>query len=137
MKLTTRSRYGLRAMTYIAAKVGQGPVSTKEIAENLELSDNYLEQLLRALKKDGFLKSVRGVKGGYELTRAPEEMMVIDLLRTLEGELWLSDCTQCGECPGGNTNCPTRLIIRKMSQAVEASVEGESLADMAELFKAV
>lgn len=137
MKLTTRSRYGLRAMTYIASKAGEGPIPTTEIAENLSLSDNYLEQLLRALKRAGFLRSIRGVKGGYELTRDPREIKVLDLLKTLEGDLWLSDCTQCGECPGGNTNCPTRLIIRKMSLAIENAVDDETLADMAEIYKAV
>ncbi|WP_304262225.1 Rrf2 family transcriptional regulator [Kallipyga massiliensis] len=137
MKLTTRSRYGLRAMTYIAAKAGEGPIPTTEIAESLNLSDNYLEQLLRTLKKDGFLRSIRGVKGGYELVQDPQDIMVLNLLKTLEGDLWLSDCTQCGECPGGNTNCPTRLIIRRMSRAIEEAVEGETLADMAEIYKAV
>lgn len=137
MKLSTRSRYGLRAMTYIAANEDRAPISTSEIAQALELSDSYLEQLFRLLKGDHFIRSVRGIRGGYELARPSDQIRILDLLNCLEGALWLADCTQCGECPGGNLNCPTRLIIRRMSQAIEETTQSETLADMAELYRAI
>lgn len=137
MKLTTRSRYGLRAMTYIAANSAASPIPVTEVADALQLSVDYLEQLVRVLKKDHFLESVRGVKGGYQLTRPASEIMVIDLLNTLEGPMWLADCTQTGDCPGGNHNCPTRLLIRRMSKAIYQELKDETLQDMVDLYLAV
>ncbi len=137
MKLTTRSRYGLRAMTYIAANSGTSPIPVTEVADALQLSVDYLEQLVRVLKKDHFLESVRGVKGGYQLTRPASEIMVIDLLNTLEGPMWLADCTQTGDCPAGNHNCPPRLLIRRMSKAIYQELKDETLQDMVDLYLAV
>ncbi len=137
MKLTTRSRYGLRAITYIAANDHEHAISISELAKELKLSDHYLEQLLRILKNAGFVKSVRGVNGGYLLNKPAEQVTVYDLLNVLEGPMWLAECTVCGECPGGNTNCPTRLIMRRMSQAIEKVTRAENLKEMAELYKAV
>lgn len=137
MKLTTRSRYGLRAMTYIAANGIDRPIAISELAKELKLSDHYLEQLLRILKKSGFVKSVRGINGGYIINGDPEKITVYDLLTVLEGPLWLAECTVCGECPGGNTNCPTRLIMRDMSKSIEKTSRNKNLAQMAELYKSI
>lgn len=137
MKLTTRSRYGLRAMTYIAANGEKGPIPVTEIAESLDLSVDYLEQLVRVLKKNDFLESIRGVKGGYQLTRPADQIKVIDLLNALEGPLWLADCTQTGDCPAGNSNCPIRLLVRRMSDSIYSELEDESLQDMVDIYLAV
>ncbi|MDD7593675.1 MAG: Rrf2 family transcriptional regulator [Peptoniphilaceae bacterium] len=138
MKLTTRSRYGLRAMVYIAAhQTEETPVALSRIAEALALSEPYLEQLLRLLKKDQFVTSTRGVKGGYVLSRPAEEITVLDLLNTLEGEFWLSDCAVAGDCPGGFSNCPTRLVIHRMNRAIYDSISHLTLADMEQTWNAV
>lgn len=138
MKLTTRSRYGLRAMTYIAshAKDGQ-PVPLSEMADALVLSEAYLEQLLRILKKVSLVNTVRGVKGGYVPVRDPKEITVLEMLNALEGEFWLSDCAIAGDCPGGFTNCPTRIVITRMNKAIYESIAHLTLADMVELSLAV
>lgn len=138
MKLTTRSRYGLRAITYIASQCADRDlVPLSEIAENLNLSDAYLEQLLRLLKQKGLITSSRGVKGGYSLTRDPREITVLEVLNILEGEFWLSDCAISGDCPKGITNCTTRLVINRMNEAIYQSIAGLTLADLVETTWAV
>lgn len=128
MKLTTRSRYGLRAMTYIAEHGEGQAMSLKQIAEGLNLSEPYLEQLLRLLKADGMLESVRGAQGGYYLARDAEQITVGQMLRALEGSLSLSDCVDTDGCDDGG--CPTRSVIAKISQSVKDTVDRMTLADM-------
>lgn len=138
MKLTTRSRYGLRAITYIAKNEDQDrPTPLSELAGELILSDAYLEQLLRLLKKKDLVRSVRGVKGGYVLSRPAEEISVIEILNVLEGEFWLADCAISGDCPKGISNCSTRLVINKMNEAIYKSLEGVSLKDLVEINLAI
>lgn len=132
MKLTTRSRYGLRAMVYIALNDDGTPIALSQIATELELSDHYLEQLLRSLKNAGILESVRGAQGGYHLARPADRITVGDMLRVLEGPLWLSDCVHAGDCPGGRTECSTRMVICRMSEGVRSVVDSMTLADMVE-----
>lgn len=69
MKLSTRSKYGLRAICYLAENEDKGYISVSEISTNLNLSENYLEQLIRLLKKENIVKSARGPKGGYKLVK--------------------------------------------------------------------
>ena len=86
MKLSTRSTYGLRAMCELALKWGGGPVSVSFISEQEKLSVAYLEKLLNHLKHYNLVKSVRGSKGGYVLSRGPENISVGEVVRVLEGE---------------------------------------------------
>ncbi|MBZ2387406.1 Rrf2 family transcriptional regulator [Anaerococcus murdochii] len=92
MKLSTRGRYGLRAICYIAENQDKGFIPVSEISENLNLSENYLEQLVRMLKKDGLIKSSRGPKGGYKINSDLENITIGQVLRSLEGDMTTSDC---------------------------------------------
>ncbi|WP_311486226.1 Rrf2 family transcriptional regulator [uncultured Anaerococcus sp.] len=92
MKLSTRGRYGLRAICYIAENQDKGFIPVSEISENLNLSENYLEQLVRMLKKDGLIKSSRGPKGGYKINSDLENITIGQVLRSLEGDMTISDC---------------------------------------------
>ena len=87
MRLSTRGRYGLKAMYQLACHYGEGPISLNSIAEEQDLSENYLEQLVATLRKEGLLNSVRGAQGGYMLAKPPEDITVGNILRTLEGDL--------------------------------------------------
>ena len=80
MKLSTRSRYGLRLMIALAMSYGGGPRLLKEIADTEELSEKYLGQLVIPLKSAGFISAVRGAKGGYELTRDPEGISPLEIV---------------------------------------------------------
>src|SRR5690242_1173163 len=97
MKLSTKGRYGVKAMLDLALHNSEGQVSLKSIAERQGLSENYLEQLFSALRKAGLVKSMRGAQGGYVLAMAAEEISVGAILRALEGSLAPVDCVSDGE----------------------------------------
>ncbi len=91
MKLSTKGRYGVKALFELALHHGAGPMSLKQIAERQSLSEHYLEQLAAPLRKGGLVSSVRGAQGGYILGRPPEQITVGDILRVLEGPLGFTD----------------------------------------------
>ena len=91
MKLSTKGKYGLYAMVYLAQHEGEGPQSLKNIAE-LGLPDPYLEQLLGSLRRAGLVKTVRGAQGGYQLSRPAGEITMRHIIEAMEGPLSLSEC---------------------------------------------
>ena len=105
MKLSTKGRYGLRAMIDLALYSDEEAVSIQSISVRQNISDNYLEQLVRKLKKEGLVVSVRGAQGGYRLAKPADEISVGDVLRALEGSL---EAVSCGE--GNNLHCQGELI---------------------------
>lgn len=133
MKLSTKGRYGLKAMFQLAISQGDGPIPLKQIAEKQNLSENYLEQLFSTLKKDGLLNSVRGSQGGYLLSRPPEEITVGNVLRSLEGELSPSDCILDGEndCER-EMICVTKNVWIKIKTSIDDVVDSITLKDMIE-----
>ena len=92
MKLSTKGRYGLRAMIDLAQYSEQEAVSISSIAQRQNISESYLEQLVAKLKKSGLVMSTRGAQGGYRLARPADEISVGDVLRALEGGLNLVEC---------------------------------------------
>lgn len=93
MKLSTRTRYGLRILLQIALDSEKGPsVRGRDIAEKQEISEAYLEQIMIPLKSHGMVKTVRGCKGGYALCRPPEKITVLDMIRIFEGNVDLVRC---------------------------------------------
>ena len=87
MKLSTKGKYGLRAMIDLARYSEKEPVSIGSVAARQGISERYLEQLVALLKKAGLVKSIRGASGGYVLEKKPSEISVGDILRALEGSL--------------------------------------------------
>ena len=87
MKLSTKGRYGLRAMIDLARYSEVEPVSINSIAARQNISERYLEQLVALLRKAGLVKSIRGATGGYILAKDAAEISVGDILRALEGSL--------------------------------------------------
>ncbi|WP_026475808.1 RrF2 family transcriptional regulator [Alkaliphilus transvaalensis] len=134
MKLSTKGRYGLKAMYDLAIHYGDGPIALKNIAERQRISDHYLEQLIANLRKAGLVKSVRGAQGGYMLAYPPEKITVGSIIRTLEGPLGPSDCvleedaTNCdnAEC------CVTRVIWEKIRISISDVIDSITLQDMVE-----
>ena len=87
MKVSMKGDYGVRALVELAHHYGEGPVQSAEIAAKQEVPEPYLDQLLTTLRKAGFIRSVRGPQGGHALVRAPEEIRLSDVIRSLEGSL--------------------------------------------------
>ncbi len=92
MRLSTKSRYGLRALFDMAYNSGTLPVQIKDISRRQEISPRYLEQIFQSFKKAGILKSKRGPQGGYYLARKPEQITVREILNAAEGDTLLVEC---------------------------------------------
>ncbi|MGQ9857153.1 MAG: RrF2 family transcriptional regulator [Thermodesulfobacteriota bacterium] len=96
MKLSTRGRYGVRAV-FDMAYYGQGrPAQIRSIAERQEIPVRYLEQILNRLRRAGIVKTVRGPKGGYFLGRSPSQITVADVVRATDGPVSLVKCKEVG-----------------------------------------
>ncbi|MGO3017914.1 MAG: RrF2 family transcriptional regulator [Anaerococcus sp.] len=129
MKLSTRGRYGLRAVYYLAENQDKGYISVSEISQNLNLPENYLEQLIRLLKKSNIVISARGAKGGYKLSRDLDDISVGEVIRVLEGEITSSECVQTGSCTEMN-DCEAYLVFAKIDNAINSAVDSITIRDM-------
>lgn len=135
MKVSTRGRYGLRAMVDIAANTREGScVSIGCVAKRQNISESYLEQLISLLKKAGLVKSIRGAQGGYELAKPPEEITVGDILLAIEGPMNLVDCdTKSETCSGGNCDkCATKDVWEQLSNSIMYTANGITLSQLAD-----
>lgn len=117
MQLSTKGRYGARAMLDLAMRYNKGPVMVKEIAARQQLSEKYLEQILSDLKKAGLVVSYQGKKGGFELARPPEEISLREVLEALEGSFAPVRCVDDESfCPRKNV-CAMRDIWENLRDA--------------------
>lgn len=128
MKLSTRGRYGLRAICYIAENQDKGFIPVSEISENLNLSENYLEQLVRMLKKDGLIKSSRGPKGGYKINNDLNNITIGQILRSLEGDMTTSECVsgkvKCDE------KCDAYDLFTKLDYLINQAIDSITLENI-------
>jgi len=109
MKLSSKEHTGLQAMVEFARRYGRGPTSLGEVARAQELPLPYLEQVIAPLRRSGLLTSVRGVHGGYALSRDPATISVGDVFRAVEGSLMTLDCTRPDGSPcTKESTCATR-----------------------------
>lgn len=132
MKLSTRGRYGVRAMLELAMNSGKGPVPLRDLALRQEISAKYLEQLLIPLKGAGLVKSVRGARGGYMLARDPEEISLYDIVRSLEGPLAPVECVQDPKYCDRVGGCTVHMVWGEMGDMLVNFLSNLSLADMVE-----
>ena len=96
MRLSTKSRYGLRAMFDIAYNCGTAPTQIQDISRRQHISQRYLEQIFQSLKRGGLLKSKRGPQGGYMLAKEPQEITLQEIIQATEGDLLLVECSSKG-----------------------------------------
>lgn len=133
MRISTRGRYALRLMTDVAIHGGAGYVPLRDVAIRQELSIKYLEQIAGVLGKAGFLRSGRGVQGGYRLTRHPSEYTVGSILRLTEGDLAPVTCLApeedmaCDRCG----SCAARDFWKGLYGAINDYVDRFTLEDLA------
>jgi Rrf2 family cysteine metabolism transcriptional repressor len=129
VKLSTKGRYGVKALFDLASQQGAGPVSLKSIAERQGLSEHYLEQLAAPLRKAGLVSSVRGAQGGYVLGRPPEKITIGDILRVLEGPIGFSDEDAQGPNPS-IADIVTQQVWDQVTKAIVEVVDQVTLADL-------
>lgn len=138
MKISTKGRYGLRAMIDLAVHARGEHVALYSIADRQGVSMNYLEQVFATLRKAGLVKSVKGAQGGYELAENPADITVGDVLRVLEGPLAVID--DISERSNTGRESVIRMCIReqvwdRMNEALNSIVDGLTLEDMAERYR--
>lgn len=129
MKLSTRGKYGLYAMFYLATQAGNGPQPLKSIAET-GVPEQYLEQLLGSLRRAGLVSTVRGVQGGYQLARSPAEITVGDIIDATEGPVSLSECLNDSEACQKSCGCPTRMVWSRLTEQINGLLQSITLEDM-------
>lgn len=139
MKLSTKSRYGLRAIFDMAYHAGQFPAQIKDISRRQKISPRYLEQIFQDLKKSGLLKSRRGPQGGYTLAKDPTEMTVKDIIEAAEGEVFLVACTarskKCAAKCDFDSQCVTQKVWEEANRRLNEYFSSLTLKDLCDMAK--
>ncbi|MGB6151497.1 MAG: Rrf2 family transcriptional regulator [Pricia sp.] len=133
--LSKKTKYGLKALTYLASQKDNTPVQIAEVAENENISQKFLESILLSLRKTGFLGSKKGKGGGYYLIKDPKEILMTDVMRILEGPIALVPCVslnfyeKCDDCPDEAT-CSVNKLMLKVRDANLEVYRNNTLADL-------
>ncbi len=133
MKLSTKGKYGLRAMIDLALHSEQEAVSISSISARQGISESYLEQLVSRLKKAGLVKSLRGAQGGYQLARPSAGISVGDILRALEGNLDAVECSAFNDegCEGADL-CVAKYVWQRINESIAQTVDEMMLDQLVE-----
>ncbi|MCX7710890.1 MAG: RrF2 family transcriptional regulator [Clostridia bacterium] len=136
MKISTKGRYGLRAMVDLALHSSGDYVALNTIAERQNISENYMEQVFSTLRKAGIVKSVKGAQGGYALSGKPSNIKVGTILRALEGELFSADEIETGVSdPKSLQNCIKVHVWDKIHRGINDVVDTITLEDLVNEYK--
>ncbi|MBN1409529.1 MAG: Rrf2 family transcriptional regulator [Spirochaetales bacterium] len=131
MKLSKRTRYGLRLMIELALNYNKGALNLNEIARREEISLKYLSQIIIPLKNSGFVHSIRGSSGGYILSKPPDEVTVYDIVTILEGEMDIVECINDPALCDRNTYCTARNVWSRLNQSIVSLLESITLKSLA------
>lgn len=132
MMISTRGRYALQVMTYLAEHEG-GYIPLKEVAENEELSQKYLEGIMTSLSKAGLVEGAHGKGGGYRLLRAPRDYRVGEILRLTEGTLAPVTCLEDGAAACRHaSSCRTLPMWTRLDRMINEFFDGITLEDLME-----
>ncbi|MCJ7576441.1 MAG: Rrf2 family transcriptional regulator [Dehalococcoidia bacterium] len=132
MKLSTRGRYGLRALLDLAVHQGEGMVLLKDIARRQEFSLPYLEHLITPLIAGGLVKSTRGARGGVLLVRPPAEVTLTEVVLLLEGSIAPADCVNDPRVCSRSASCVTRDVWIQIKDAMTQVLDSTTLQDLVE-----
>jgi len=132
MRLSTKGRYGARAMLDLALNSSEGPVLLREIAKRQEVSEKYLEHSITTLRKAGLVRSIRGARGGYVLAKLPSQIRLSEIMEVLEGSMAPVECVDDPQVCQRAQLCVTRDIWAKMKEAIDNILESITLQDMVE-----
>ncbi len=130
MKLSTRSRYGVRLMIALAGAPQDKSVFLKDIAAGEDISEKYLSLIVIPLRKAGLIRSIRGARGGYALARAPETITLCDIVEAVEGETCLVQCVKNPQSCKRYPVCPSRDTWASLSRTIRDAMEKITLADL-------
>ena len=130
MKVSTKGRYGVRAMLELAKLDSNTPMSARRISEKQGISIPYLEKILFILNKAGLVRSIKGPGGGYLLTKSSREISIGDIVRVLEGPIALANCLEPSKKCDRIENCVATILWRRLSNDIEQALNEVSLHDL-------
>ena len=130
MRLSTKGRYGTRALLEIALHEGNSPIQLKDIAKNQQISRPYLEQLMRPLVAGGYVNSSTGPKGGVSLAKHPSDIKMIDIIQLYEGSIALVSCIDNPDVCDRSSSCVTRDLWSELKDAMSDVLASKTLQDL-------
>lgn len=130
VKISSKCRYGTRAMIEIARRFGSEPVKRRAIVEKQGISDSYLENILILLKNAGLIDAVRGARGGYALSRSPGAITMLDVFSALEGQHAPVACLDSPSACERTTTCATRSVWSRVHEAMNDVLRKVTLEDL-------
>ena len=132
MMISTRGRYALRVLVFLAEQNADRYITLNEIADKQEISEKYLESIVKMLVKGGFLEGQRGKGGGYRLIRGAEDMNVYDILQTMEESVVPVACLEKGSKPCSRAaDCRTLPMWKGLNEVVKNYLSGFTIHDLA------
>ncbi len=132
MKLSTRARYGTRALLDVALHHSEGPVLLRDIARRQEISLPYLEHLIAPLIVAGIIRSTRGARGGISLLKPPSEIKLSEVLDSLEGSIAPVECLNDPKACSRSGSCATRDVWGELKKAMNGVLVSLTLQDLVE-----
>jgi len=132
MKLSTKGRYGTRALLELALHKGDDPISLKDIACRQQISLSYLEQLVSPLVAGGIIRSTKGPRGGVSLVKEPSEIKLSDIIQALEGSVAPAECVDNPNVCDRSPSCVTRDIWSELKMAMNGVLESTTLQHLVE-----
>ncbi len=130
MKLSTKCRYGVRAVVEIAKNYGKKPTKRKDISDRQKLNDSYLENILIDLKNNNIVVAIRGVNGGFKLKKPPKSITILKIVESLQGTLTPVDCLLEGADCNRMENCVTRPVWQKLKDAQDEVLSNITIQDL-------
>ncbi len=135
--ISKKTKYGIKALTYICANIDKSPIPTSVIAEEENISLKFLESILSTLRKGGILASKKGKKGGYYLRKDPNKIFMVDIIRLLSGPIAMVPCVSlnfyetCEDCPN-EEECSTHRLMLEIRDSTLEVLRKKSLAQLTE-----
>lgn len=137
MRISTKGRYGLRALVDLASNVQEGAVSLINVAQRQKISLNYLEQVFATLRKAGIVKSQKGAQGGYMLAKQPEKIKVGEILTALEGKFSIIDEVHEKEEQDALQCAIQELVWDRINYSIQGFLEERTLAELVEQYESL
>lgn len=137
MKLSTRCRYGTRAMIELAKNFAKGPLKREEISKSQDISSSYLENILIALKSRNLIRTIRGANGGFSLIEAPEKITMHDVVTALEGPIAPVHCIENSEQCTRSEQCAARIFWTGFHQTQVNYLKATTLQTLLDMEKKV
>ncbi|MGA9355301.1 MAG: Rrf2 family transcriptional regulator [Terriglobales bacterium] len=132
LKLTKKADYGLMAMKHLAEHLDRGACSAKDVAEAYGIPQEALAKILQRLAKVGLVRSQHGINGGYTLTRDPRSISAFEVIKAIDGPLFITSCvTVRGECDQSD-RCTIREPLRKVNESIEQVLKNIKISQMRE-----